>query len=560
MDKQCQNCKASFETDQEDLDFYSKVAVPSPTWCPRCRLIRRMSWQGYRHLYKRKCAFTGEEIISTHHPDTPQKVYRQDIWWSDKWDPLEYGRDIDWSRPFLEQFAELMKEVPLPSLYTEYTSMRESDYCNAASECKNCYLCFRVSDARDSAYVNLVSQLKDCFDCSYNRRDTLSYENVITHSSYQTFFCEDVVGSQDMWFCRSCVGCHDCVATANVTKKKYMMFNEQKTKGEYQAIFDKYDFGSFKGLEDFKKKAFDFLKTQPRKHFNDRSSVDTTGEYIYNSKNVRDSYMVRKAQDLRYCQFLKAGPVSNSYDYTLFGEGADLVYESTWIGMDASNVKFCAWNYGSGNIEFCFGCHSSNNMFGCVGVRKGEYYILNKRYPKETYLELTGRIRQQMEKMPYVDRIGREYRYGEMLPSELCPWAYNESFASEWFPLTKEEAVAQGFLWRDSDPKDYQGATTELPDHIKGVRDDILKEILKCGECGKNYRIIKMELDFYRRFNLPLPRFCSLCRDQARTRRLNPMEVHDRTCDRCGKKTKSSWSSDRPEIVYCESCYQAEVA
>ena len=68
-----------------------------------------------------------------------------------------------------------------------------------------------------------------------------------------------------------------------------------------------------------------------------------------------------------------------------------------------------------------------------------------------------------------------------------------------------------------------------------------------------------MELNFYKRFNLPVPHQCFLCRDRARTRLLNPIEIHNRKCDKCGKDIKTSWSIDKPEIVYCEKCYQGEV-
>ncbi len=125
--------------------------------------------------------------------------------------------------------------------------------------------------------------------------------------------------------------------------------------------------------------------------------------------------------------------------------------------------------------------------------------------------------------------------------------------------MEKDEALRLGFSWRDTESKDYQDATVEIPEHIRDVKDDILKEVLKCENCGKNYRLIKMELDFYRRFNLPVPHWCPMCRDRKRTSQLNPIEIHDRNCDKCGKDIKTSWSLGRPEIVYCADCYKQEV-
>jgi len=48
-----------------------------------------------RKLYKRKCDFTGKKIISIFNEKSPYKVYEQNIWWSDKWNPMEYGKNYD---------------------------------------------------------------------------------------------------------------------------------------------------------------------------------------------------------------------------------------------------------------------------------------------------------------------------------------------------------------------------------------------------------------------------------------------------------------------------------
>jgi hypothetical protein len=89
-----------------------KYLIPSPTLCPDCRQQRRLSFRNERKLYKRKCDFSGKDIISIYSPDKPYKVYDQEIWWSDKWEALDYGKEFDFSRTAFEQFDELMKEVP----------------------------------------------------------------------------------------------------------------------------------------------------------------------------------------------------------------------------------------------------------------------------------------------------------------------------------------------------------------------------------------------------------------------------------------------------------------
>ncbi|MEX2028878.1 MAG: hypothetical protein WD963_00135 [Candidatus Paceibacterota bacterium] len=556
--KSCQNCKKDFMIEKEDFNFYEKIKVPPPTWCPECRMLRRMNWQGYRILYKRKCDFTSDMILSTYHSDSPYKVYRQDIWWSDKWNPKDYGKDIDWTRPFLDQFKELMLEIPHASLATVHSTMIRSDYCNAASECKDCYLCFRTTGAEDSAYLNTIVDGKQSLDCSFLNHSELCYGSVNINKCYKTFFSEDCAECHTVWFSRDLVGCSDCVGCINLRMKQYCIFNQQYSKEEYRERLKKFDFGTMANLQNFQVQVEEFMKKEPRRQFHGVKNINVSGDYISNSKNVRNSYMLANGLDLKYCQFLKNGPASSSYDWTFFGDNSELMYECCWCGLDSHNVKFSAWNYYSRNIEYCFGCHHSSNMFGCVNI-KGEYCILNKQYTKEEYEQLVPKIKKHMLEVPYIDILGRKYFYGEMLPAELSPWSYNEATACELFPTTKEEVLAKGLKWRDPDSREYKEATMEIPEHIKDVQDDILKAILKCIDCGKNYQIIQKELDFLHRMNLPIPGQCPLCRDRARIKLLNSIETYRRTCTKCDKEIETSYSPDRPEIVYCEKCYQQEV-
>ncbi len=557
--KTCQNCNQNFEITSDDFGFYEAIKVPPPVWCPGCRRLRRMAWYGYRMLYKRTCDFTGEPVISIYHPDTPYKVYKQDVWWSDKWDAHEYGKEYDFSRPFFEQFQELMLAVPKAALHTEYSTLTGSEYCNAVTNLKNCYLCFKHITGEDSAYTNVVLNTKNSFDVAYSRDPELCYEAVDVHRCYQTFFSEDCEDCHNVYFSRDLVGCSDCFGCSNLRKKQYCMFNEQLTREEYQRRLKEFDLGSIKNVEALKQRVQEFSLQFPRRAIHGKNNLNVSGEYLYNDKNVQDSYYVTDSEDVKYSQLFIEGGVKNSYDFTAFGWNSEWIYESTWTGRQENNVKFAVWNYRNHDTEYTFACHGSEYLFGCVSMNKAQYCILNKQYTKEEYEVLVPKIKAHMAEMPYKDKLGREHAYGGQIPIDLCPWAYNESTAYEFFPLTKEEALAKGFAWRDTDPREYREATMEIPEHIKDVPDEILKAILKCVSCSKNYQIIGKELQFLRRFNLPIPRHCPLCRDRARIRQLNPMTTYQRTCAKCGVGIQTSYSPDRPEIVYCEQCYQAEV-
>ena len=51
--KNCQKCKKNFRIEQEDKNFYEMMKVSEPTFCPECRLERRLTFRNDRTLYKR---------------------------------------------------------------------------------------------------------------------------------------------------------------------------------------------------------------------------------------------------------------------------------------------------------------------------------------------------------------------------------------------------------------------------------------------------------------------------------------------------------------------------
>ena len=148
------------------------------------------------------------------------------------------------------------------------------------------------------------------------------------------------------------------------------------------------------------------------------------------------------------------------------------------------------------------------------------------------------------------------------MPPELSPFAYNETIAQDNFTLTKEEALAQGFRWQEYIQKTEKRETTppdKIPDHIKNIPESIAKEILRCMDCNRNYKITEQELQFYKKMILPIPRKCFFCRHKDRVLRRGPYKFWERECAKCQKEITTNYAPDQSEIVYCEKCYQQEV-
>ncbi|MBI5622039.1 hypothetical protein HY933_04230 [Candidatus Falkowbacteria bacterium] len=211
---------------------------------------------------------------------------------------------------------------------------------------------------------------------------------------------------------------------------------------------------------------------------------------------------------------------------------------------------FCSQNWKNSNNVYCDLCVGGGDCFGCVGLINYKYCILNKQYDKEEYERVVVKIIRHMQQTG---------EWGEFFPSILTPFAYNESVAYEYFPLTKEAVLAKGWRWRDEERKNYQPQIYVVPDKIGEVKDDILNSVLACIHCGKNYKIIPQELEYYRQYDICIPQQCPDCRHLSRMALRNPRKLFERQCDQCGRDLKTTYAPDRPETVYCEECYQKEI-
>lgn len=40
----CKHCEKLFGITDADINFYKTMEVSPPTWCPECRLMRKMAW------------------------------------------------------------------------------------------------------------------------------------------------------------------------------------------------------------------------------------------------------------------------------------------------------------------------------------------------------------------------------------------------------------------------------------------------------------------------------------------------------------------------------------
>lgn len=544
MQKTCTITGKEFEITDDDLKFYEKIGVPPPTLCPEERQQRRLAWRNERKLYHRKSDATGKTIISIYSPESKVKAYEPEYWWSDKWNAKDYGQYFDSTKSFFEQFQNLFLQVPKMSLLVD--GNENSYYVNQSGWDKNCYLCFSADHNEDSFYSQDTYYSKDICDSLLTYRSELCYESLYSRNCYNCRYIQNCKNCSNSWFLKNCIGCTDCFGCVNLRNKQYHFNNIQYTKERYFKKLEALSLGNYSFITLAQKGFFDFTKTLPHKFAEGEGNENVIGNYVSNSHNARECYESSNLENCSFCENIRGA--KDCIDVNRWGQFAELCYDSNSIGEGVYNVLFCdkCWGAAS-NLTYCIECIGCVDCFGCVGLRNAQYCILNKQYTKEEYFILRDKI---------IEHMKQTGEWGEFFPIEASPFAYNETVAQEYFPLTKEEVLQKGYQWKDDEPSaKYTGPKVEIPDTIQETSDDICNQILECEECSKNYRIVKPELQFYRKMDLPVPHKCPDCRHKAHMALRNPRQLWTRNCDNCEKEIETTFAPERPEKVFCEECY-----
>lgn len=566
-------CKSSFSVGAEDLAWYKKFDVCVPRLCPRCRAQRRLAFRNERSFYKRPCDKCKKAVVSMYSPNKPYPVWCYECWFADDWDAAVYGKDYDPTRPFLEQVDEVYKSVPKVALI--YVRSVNSEYVNISADNKNCYMLVESSNNEGCSHSYWVQQCRDSVDLSYSHQTELTYESDDCYNSYRILYSKSCHNCRDAAFLEDCRGVSDSVACVNLRNKQYCAFNKQLSKGEYAQLLAEARMDTAQGVEAMRKKYAAFLAREPRKYAEIVNAPCSSGNYMKDAKNCRECFHCYEAEDCKYGEHVWRN-AKDCVDVSTAGRNANMIYNSINAGIDVAHYVAVAQGWSSTFLEYCLNCFNSNHCLGSAGLRKKDYCILNKQYSKEAFDALREKI---------IEGMRGSKEYGEFFPARFSPFGYNETVAQEQYPLRKDDAEKLGFSWEEY-PRGTFGKETiaweHVPDSIHDVRVDVAKEIFPCTACTKNFRIIQSEYQFYKNMAVPLPRFCPDCRHARRMRARGPNRLWSRACrcagalsekgvyanssshfhgeEKCPNVFESPYAPERDEIVYCEACYNAEVA
>jgi len=555
--KICSQCGQKFEIFEEDIEFYKMLKVPPPKLCPDCRKQRRMGFMNYTKLYRRKCNAPDhkEYIISSFSEANPLKIYDFQYWWSDNWDPMDYQRQYDFNRSFFEQFDKLNLDVP----HTDNKSAQStnSDYCIGGIQLKDCYYNFGGAVAEGLIYCFSSMCSKDCLDCNEACYSELCYETNYSDKCYNCYFCHYCSNCLDSYFLFNCQNCSNCFLCWNIRNKSYCFLNQQLSKEEYQDKIRKIYLGHREILDEYKERFNKAFKNQAiHRSVRNYRAINSLGDLLRECNKCFWSFQVFKGENLRHAFW-----VNDSRDITdSFGSWhSERVYESLIILENNADIKFSFLIRNNClNLEYCIACHNCSHCFACIGLRNKSYCILNKQYTKDEYYKILDQIKTKML---------NEGEYGEFFPLSMSLYPYNDTYAMIEFPLTKEEVKKRGWQWHDEPkiPVDLQGLelvqAKDLPKNIKDVDDDILSKAIVCEITKKPFRIIKKELEFYRKHNLPIPTKHPYQRMLERFQKRNPSRLWKTVCAHCSKEIYTSYPPEKQKElkIYCDECYKREV-
>jgi len=567
MARSCRQCSAAFEVTPADLALLDKLspvfpstalgagggkkyAIPPPTLCPDCRQQRRLFWRNERSLYRRTCDLCQKSIISMYPQGNTFPVYCTECWWSDQWHPSDFGRAVDFNRPLIPQIKELQNAVPRLAL--NVINNENSDFINHSGSNKNCYLIFAAEFDEDCLYGYQVIKSVGCTDTCDCTESHYCYEVTDVDKCHSLLFAQNCTNCSSSVFLFDCKGCTDCLLSTNLRNRHHVIRNKQYSKEEYLRLRQEIMDGIAQGkLADVLREFAAIKEKGIHRTLEVVSCENATGDYLKNSRNIRNCFDVSYAEDSAYVytgfQFKDLMDVCHTTD-------AQLGYESLSLGYGSYNALFTHGSWGSKHLLYCDIVHTGSDMCGCVCMKPGKYCVLNKQYTKEEYEQLVPRI---------IELMRQHGEWGEFFPAGVSPFAYNETTAQVYFPLTEAEAGKRGFPWRKEQEEPLNVTKTipsaQLPAAIADIPDDILNWAIICEATGRPFKIVKKELELYRAQCLPVPHLHPDERHRRRMARKNPRRIFSRACMKCNRHIDSSYAPERKETVYCEECYLKEV-
>jgi hypothetical protein len=588
----CERTGEDFPIFQADIEMLEKLSpviagkkylLPLPKLAPEARQQLRYMFINYYHLYRTTCWLTGKSIISRFPPESEVKVFTNEAWAGDSRDYTDYAVDYAWGDVLLP-IHKLIHTTPYQDLIWSFSNLEHNaQYTNYTADVANCYFLFDSNTTENSCYCTKAHNCSKVFDCLNIVDSQECYDCVDVKWVYNCTHCYDCSDCNNCAYLIDCHGCNYCLFSTNLQQKQYYIFNAPVSKEEYESAYkelQKNNYNPVTWWDQIQKKSI-------RKNIHLLHSEHSIGENIRFSNNAFCSTNTMNSHNMRYCDAMESS--QDCLDVDSYGHESFLMYNATQVGRYSHHI-WCSSIIGKGeNLLYCIETKKSKNCFGCVNIKEKEYCIFNKQYSKDEYETIVPQLIQQMQ---------HDAQWGEFFPTDFSILPYNDSAAYDYYPikeilssgkvqpinphgiwcveiLAPEKFISDAILhlWStDLKIKRRTGikevdipdrikllSSSDLPASIDEVHDDLLQQAIVCEVSGRPFRIVQLELDFYRRHHLPLPRKHPDIRREERIQQRPGKTLYLRNCDTCKIEMLSVYKERETFKVFCEACYNKEI-
>ena len=538
---------------EEEIGWYRKFNVPPSKYSPSARIKLVMGYFVVFDMWYNKHADTGAPIISTTHPASGIRVL-PDLEWFNR-DFISHGQNLQASNSFFDQLYALSRRVPVAATFNykvpensvAFISFGDQDsYFVLACKSKRSFFCGNAHDVEDSAELVAVENVRQSYAVVHSQR--------IFNCRF-LLECYDCINSHFLFDCRNC---EFCFGATNQRNKKYLWFNEQLSKEEWERRFAEIDLRSREALDEIQQHFSELMQTQTvwPENFN-VNAVDSSGEYIIESTDVRDGYYImRGCRNLDNSCYAFGLPSHDCYTVCAPIGASDCYYG---IGQEqCSQVRFAlsilARNM---NTEYCNVCFDCENCFGCIGLRHKKFCILNKQYTEEEYWKVLDELKCAM-----LDRG----EYGELPPMKFGTQHWSGSGARVLYGASKDECLKLGAVDFPVGAEGSEGPIVDsaslhsldsIPDRIDSIEEVTGKPYFDPA-ANRRFSYQKTELELYARLGVAPPRKHPTRRLTDHYHEMSMAVFEDGHCEKCNQQIRVAKNMTYPNRkLYCKSCYLA---
>lgn len=407
------------------------------------------------------------------------------------------------SKNFIQEFRKLYLKMPQCGSWTR--GSENCDYGDIITVSKDCYMCFNSGNCQDAYYCEDSRALKDCVDCSHSEGCELCYECTDCDNCYSSTHSQDCSNCDNVHFSYDLRRCKNCFGSVGLRDQEYFFFNEKYAKEEYERLVKEFDLSKKETTADIEAKVDGLKRKTPRMFTHQFDTTDSTGDYLYHSKNCYSCFDTRHSEDSGYIfqANLDTG-TRDSYDCGPVPTNVERSYDISYSD-NLFNCQHLYWCGGLKDSQYSINCFAGENLFGCQYMKNKQrsYYILNQEISKEEYEKLVPEIKTELHQQGIYSLYDLLYR-----------------------DLSQHEPI------QDSDAKDRN-----------------------CTICKTAFTLTPEEITFYQEKKIALPIYCPSCRLSQRASLRGERKMYKRTCNGCKQTLITTFPAESPYNVYCLDCY-----